>query len=376
MSTVKPPRPMPLPPLSPRPLVSVLIANYNYAAFLPATLDALVAQTYEHFEAVVVDDGSTDDSVAVIRSYADRDARFRLVQKANGGQTSAVNECFRHLVGEIVCLLDADDLFATDKLERVVAAFLADPAAGACNHAARVIDGRGRTVVRRLNAHLDAGWLAPTAAERGGCVCVPVTSCMAFRREVLTELMPIPAAQRRDCDGYLGMAAQFLTPLIALDAPLAGYRVHGNNMGGMTDPTPQRLRYELTLIAERTATLRTFLAARFGAPYADTIRASDNPQFIQAALKMHAIDPGNPDVRDHPVPVLIARHPDRRWRLMWRAIFATPPFARRRIVPALHRSYRLKALAQRVFAARPSARSVPAALTVGGAAFGLGAPAR
>ena len=359
MPTDELPQPVPLPPLPPRPLVSVLIANYNYAAFLPVTLDGLVAQTYDRFEAVICDDGSTDGSVDIVRGYADRDPRFRLVQKPNGGQTSAVNECFRHLTGEVVCLLDADDLFAPDKLERVVAAFAANPAAGVVNHATRVIDAAGQTIVERFNPSLDAGWLAPTATDRGACVAVPVTSCMSFRREVLAQLMPIPTEQRRDCDGYLGMAAQFLTPFAVVDAPLAGYRVHGHNMGGMTDPTPDRLHYELTLIAERTATLKTFLAARFGPACADRIRVADNPQFVQAALKMHAVDPTNPDVRDHPAASLIAGHPSPKWRLMWRAIFATPRFARRRIVPTLHRSYRLKALVQRLLS-RPVAPAAPA----------------
>ncbi len=343
------PVPMSLPPLPPRPLVSVLIANHNYAAFLPAALDGLVAQTYGHFEAVVLDDGSTDASAAVVQSYADRDPRFRLVRQANGGQTAAVNACFGHLGGEVVCLLDADDVFAADKLERVVAAFAADPAAGACFHHARVIDGRGQTVVEQFNPTLDAGWLAPTAAGRGGCVAVPVTSCMSFRRDVLAAMMPIPAGQRRDCDGYLGMAAQYLTPFAVVDAPLTGYRVHGTNMGGMTDPTPDRLGYELTLIAERTATLNRFLAERFG-PAAAGVRVDDNPQFVQAALKMHAVDPANPAVRGHPPAGLIARHPNPKWRAVWRGIFATPGFARRHLVPALHRSYRLKGLAQKVVA--------------------------
>ena len=57
-----PSRPMPLAPLAGRPLVSVLVANYNYARFLPAALESLVAQSYPHWEAVVCDDGSTDDS--------------------------------------------------------------------------------------------------------------------------------------------------------------------------------------------------------------------------------------------------------------------------------------------------------------------------
>jgi glycosyltransferase involved in cell wall biosynthesis len=345
--------PMELPPLPPRPLVSVLVCNYNYARFLPAALASLAAQTYDHFEAVICDDGSTDDSVAVIQQHAERDPRIRLVRKPNGGQNSAVNECFRHLTGDVVCLLDADDLFAPDKLKRVVAAFVADPAAGACNHAVRVVDGDGRTVLARLNAHLDAGWLAPTAARRGACVCVPTTSSMSFRREVLAELLPIPATQRRDADGYLGMAAQFLTPFLVIDDPLADYRVHGKNMGGITEPTPERLHYELTLIAERTATLKGFLAARFGAELADAIRMADNPQYVQAALKMMAVDPGHADVRGLDAAALIASHPSPRWRQIWRLIFAAPRPLRRRLIPALHRSHRVKALVQRVFA-RPT----------------------
>ncbi len=358
MPTDELPQPMPLPPLPARPLVSVLIANYNYAAYLPLALDALLAQTYDRFEAVICDDGSTDGSVALVQTYVARDPRFRLVQKPNGGQTSAVNECFRHLTGDVVCLLDADDVFTADKIAQVVAAFAADPTAGMCNHAARVIDGLGHTIVDRLNPNLDAGWLAPTATDRGGCVAVPVTSCMSFRREVLAALMPLPPEQRRDCDGYLGMAAQFLTPFVTIDDALSDYRVHGSNMGGLTEPTPQRLHYELTLIAGRTATLRQFLAARFGQAYADRVRVTDNPQFVQAALKMHAVDPGNAAVRDLDVAALIARHPNPKWQLMWRAIFATPRPVRRRIVPTLHRSYRLKAIVQKLFAKPPQQRLV------------------
>ena len=146
------PMPMPMPPLPDRPLVSVLITNYNYAAFLPVALDALLGQTYPHFEAVVCDDGSTDDSAAVVQAYADRDARVRLVRQANGGQTAAVNECFRHLRGHVVCLLDADDVFAANKLHRIVAALAGDATVGVVTHAiprGRRRRAHGRRAVQR-----------------------------------------------------------------------------------------------------------------------------------------------------------------------------------------------------------------------------------
>ena len=340
--------PTPLPALPARPLVSVLIANHNYARFLPAALDSLLAQTYAHWQAVVLDDGSTDDSAAVAQRYADGDARVRLVRQPNAGQTAAVNACFTHLSGDVVCLLDSDDTFAADKVERVVAAFAADAAVGVVTHHTRVVDSDGRTLVEQLTPHLDAGWLAPTAATRGACVGVPVTSALSFRRAVLDQLMPIPTTQRRDVDGYLGMAAQFLTHFATVDAPLADYRVHGRNMGGLTDPTPGRLHYELTLIAERTDTLAAFLADRFGGAYAAAVRLADNPQFVQAALKLHAIDPGHADLAGHPVAALLAAHPSAKWRTLWRAIFATPRPVRRRLVPALHRSHKLKAFVRRL----------------------------
>jgi len=339
--------PLPLRPLAQRPLVSVLVTNYNYAAFLPAALDSLIAQDYEHWEAIVCDDGSTDASVQVIRSYAALEPRIRLVVKKNGGQNAAVNECHRHLMGDLICLLDADDFFAPEKLSHVVAAFVARPSAGFCHHFARVVDGRGDELPVTLSHRLDAGWLAETANNRGGCVYVPTTSSMCFRREVLDELMPIPAMQPRDADGYLGMAAQFLTPFVRVDEKLAAYRVHGKNMGGLTEPTPQRLQYELELIGQRTATLRWFLAGRFGELYSQQIRKEDNPQYIQAALKLHAVSRVDSNVLIN-ARILIARHPNAKWRAIWQFIFAFPRPLRRRIMPAMHRSHRVKAVIQKV----------------------------
>ena len=339
-----PSRPMPLAPLIGRPLVSVLVANYNYARFLPAALDSLLAQSYPHWEAVVCDDGSTDESVAVVKNYAERDGRIRLVRKANGGQNSTVNEAFRHARGEVVCLLDADDVFAPAKLEKVVDALRHSYRPGLCVHFADVIDGDGAATAATLNARLDAGWRGgPAGASRGGCVYVPTTSCLSFRREVLDQLMPLPASQPRDADGYLCMAAAFLTPLARVDELLAGYRVHGTNMGGLTAPTPARLRYELGLIRTRTDNLKAFLADRFGGDFAASLRADDNPQHVQAALKLAAVDAAAARELGLDAGALIRRTRG-KWRAIWRMIFTLPRPLRPRALAALHDSHRLKSL--------------------------------
>jgi glycosyltransferase involved in cell wall biosynthesis len=107
----------------PTPLVSVVIPSYNQAEYLREALDSLLAQTYTHWEAVVVNDGSTDNTEAVMHEYASRDLRIRPITKVNGGITSALNEGLDHARGEFFCWLSSDDLFYPTKLELQINAF-------------------------------------------------------------------------------------------------------------------------------------------------------------------------------------------------------------------------------------------------------------
>ncbi|WP_223920853.1 glycosyltransferase [Geobacter sp. AOG2] len=98
------------------PFFSILVPTYNQAQYLPAALDSLHAQTYPSWEAVIVNDGSSDGTPRVMETYAGRDARFRPVHKANGGVATALNEGLRHARGEWICWLSSDDLFEPDAL--------------------------------------------------------------------------------------------------------------------------------------------------------------------------------------------------------------------------------------------------------------------
>src|SRR2546430_12070413 len=111
---------------APRPLVSILINNYNYGRFLREAIDSALRQTYTNTEVIVVDDGSTDDSRPIIAGYG---SRIVPVLKENGGQASAFNAGFAVSKGELVCLLDSDDVWITEKVERVVQAALSRPTA-------------------------------------------------------------------------------------------------------------------------------------------------------------------------------------------------------------------------------------------------------
>ena len=99
------------------PLISVLVPSYNQAEYLPQTLDSLLAQTYQNWEAVIVNDGSTDSTPQVLEQYANKDPRFRVFHKENGGCGSALNEALRNARGEWICWLSSDDMFVQNKLE-------------------------------------------------------------------------------------------------------------------------------------------------------------------------------------------------------------------------------------------------------------------
>jgi glycosyltransferase involved in cell wall biosynthesis len=99
-----------------QPLFSVLVPCYNQANYLPAALDSLINQTYEHWEAIVVDDGSTDETSDVMARYAAKDKRIHTVRRENGGVASALNEGLRNANGQWICWLSCDDLFEPDKL--------------------------------------------------------------------------------------------------------------------------------------------------------------------------------------------------------------------------------------------------------------------
>jgi glycosyltransferase involved in cell wall biosynthesis len=97
------------------PKISVNVPVYNTAKYLRACLDSLVAQTFEDFEVVFIDDGSTDSSVEIIREFIDADKRFRLVQhKTNQGLSAARNTGVRESRGIFIVNVDSDDMACPD----------------------------------------------------------------------------------------------------------------------------------------------------------------------------------------------------------------------------------------------------------------------
>lgn len=132
------------------PTFSILIAAYNAESTLRATLNSVLAQGRSDWEAVVVDDGSTDRTAEIAREYAEADARFRLIASPNRGCARARNVAGRAATGEWFCPLDSDDVYESTFLESQAAFIESHPGYDlySCNVWAQYPDG-AREVFRR-----------------------------------------------------------------------------------------------------------------------------------------------------------------------------------------------------------------------------------
>jgi glycosyltransferase involved in cell wall biosynthesis len=216
------------------PLVSVLINNYNYGRYVGAAIESALNQHYPRIEVVVVDDGSTDDSRRIIDSYH---SRICSVFKQNGGQGSAFNAGAAEATGDILCFLDADDLFHSDKVNRVVSLFRAQ----GLNSKPMMIhhqwlsfkdleDGK-RNEQKYGNAHTSPLNLYEFAKRhRYLPYKAGPTSVLSINRSLASRLFPIPEKGIRiAADDFLVYGASLLGDLYSISEPLTSYRVHGEN---------------------------------------------------------------------------------------------------------------------------------------------------
>jgi len=110
-------------------LFSIVIPLYNKEGYVGDTLDSVLAQEYDNYEVLVVDDGSTDGSAALVASYAEQDARIRLIKQENGGVSVARNRGMTEATAPYFAFLDADDTWDPEHLSEIAALVAAYPEA-------------------------------------------------------------------------------------------------------------------------------------------------------------------------------------------------------------------------------------------------------
>lgn len=129
------------------PLISVIIATYNMAEYLPAAVSSVLNQTWENLEIVVVDDGSTDDTIQRMVGFSD-DPRVRYLRTVNQGQPFAKNTGLREARGEFIAFCDADDLWMPQKLN-VQMKYFDDPEVGVVYSEVAYIEKNGQRICKQ-----------------------------------------------------------------------------------------------------------------------------------------------------------------------------------------------------------------------------------
>lgn len=218
-----------------QPLVSVIIDNYNYARFLKTAIESVFAQTYQNFELIIVDDGSTDhsreviDACCAIEGYRDR---IIPIFQENSGQGGACSTGFVHAKGDFVCFLDADDYYHPQKLEKVVDAFQTHPAWIQVAHGWILVDADGHPKGRNTSNILSQGNMKPLLLKWGKFAS-GITSALAYRRLALANVMPAP--NRCIIDSYLNASVPFYGDIGCINETLMYYRTHGKNTQAYND---------------------------------------------------------------------------------------------------------------------------------------------
>jgi hypothetical protein len=237
------------------PCVSVLVANFNYGRFLGAAIESALAQSYPVREIVICDDGSTDDSCQVAERYASESGCIRLVRKPNGGEGAAYSAAFAASSGEIVCLLDSDDVWKPDKVARVVEIFSSVAEAGWVRHRLRLADESLRPLEMVVPADRGSRRVGSAMYAHLEKTVAFSTTGLSLRRELAERLFPLPPALfGRGPDLYLDYMCGLLgAPGYSLGEELGLYRCHSVQMSRCTGDF-------LGVVETEIAMTRAFLA--------------------------------------------------------------------------------------------------------------------
>lgn len=211
------------------PKISIIICNFNYEKYIEAAINSVLNQTYPSHEIIIIDDGSTDNSVDIIR---EKFPDLKLIVKENAGQISAYNEGFKHLTGDVVLFLDSDDELMPDALRRVSAAYKTDIVK--VQFKMRVIDKDGVDLNSVLPSTLDNGDCGEQLIKRGSLYKSPPASGNSYRVDALKALFPLPTSpeEKHGADYFCIYGISMMGDIASINEALFRYRVHdtGNNV--------------------------------------------------------------------------------------------------------------------------------------------------
>ena len=223
------------------PFVSVILPTYNRYAFVGQAIDSVLNQTYTDYELIVVDDGSTDNTPALLDQYGDR---INVIRQENRGVSAARNSGIRSASGNAIALLDSDDYWLPTKLEAQVAFFEAHPDALICQ-TEELWFRNGKRVNPKKRHRKPSGMIF----EKSLPLCLVSPSAVMIRQSLLDQVglfdETLPACE--DYDLWLRIAWRY--PVYLIDTPLIVKQGgHADQLSGMPELDKYRIQALLKIL--------------------------------------------------------------------------------------------------------------------------------
>ena len=201
-----------------QPLVSVIMPCYNMASYVSDSIKSVIAQTYPHWELLIVDDASTDTTVNIIESFSQTDSRIKFdIKKHNSGIADTRNQCIQMAQGSFLAFLDADDIWHPEKLEKQLK-FMLEKNVGFSYSTYDWIDEDGNTLNRFINTIGNLDYETYLRNTIIGCSTVMVN------KTITGEVVVPKFRTSEDTATWLDILRKgFLA--YAIDEPLVSYRI-------------------------------------------------------------------------------------------------------------------------------------------------------
>ena len=224
-------------------MISVCIPTYNGEKFLKPQVDSVLSQLSQDDEIIVSDDGSSDNTIEILKSYKDR--RIKIFKNSRKGVISNIENALQQSIGEYIFLCDQDDVWVENKVSIMIKAMVeSDLVVSDCYVTDQNLNIIYESFYKQNNSKANR-WLALLKNPYLGC-------CMAFNRKVLDKALPFPSKIPMH-DIWIGNVAAFKFQIKFISDKLIFYRRHGNNTSTASAPTKasliKQLNYRLPIVS-------------------------------------------------------------------------------------------------------------------------------
>lgn len=274
--------------------ISVIIPSFNYGKFIGEAIESVLAQTYPIHEAIVIDDGSSDNTEDVIKKFG---AKVNYIKQKNCGVSAARNNGVKNSSGDFIAFLDADDIWHSEKIAKQMAKFAEDENVGLVHCGMHEFDHTsGETV--RLHLEGEEGWVADGLLLFGKPVVIVSGSAIVVSREAFLQSggFDTNLIVAEDWDFCYRIARKFKVGFAR--EVLVEYRNHGKNAHSNVEEMERSMGifYEKAFQTddENILRLRRSAYGNFHTKLAGSYFQAENyAQFIKHSVKSFQMSPGN-----------------------------------------------------------------------------------